>query len=445
MLYWSNMKRFFSTILLIFCISTQVFAIDESAESLYAKAYGALYKNNPLEAIRIFEKGQKYYPDCAFLFAGMGDVYYKEGNLEKALEYYTLAQRKKHSQDIYKIDFYNAHLQKTTQEISESLNKLFEATKKSNNPILYKNINNILDENFEQTTLVTEIYQNTTDTNLNAANVLKNTDKKEDAITAYLKILNTNPKDFRAANNVGVTLFELKDYELSEKYLNQALENNPNSALILNNLALVNLRKKNFQKMEENFNSALKIKGDYFPAINNRAIANIHRGLQFYQPENIQSILDVIKKDPENNYAKRTLSKMYLLKGDFENANNILEPINSTYNFKLYTQKAFTAYKNKQNEKALEYINKAILFYSDNSLDYEIRGRILTEQGKYKEALTNYKTALEKDPKNTRVLFYQAKTLYKTGQKLEAQNKIREFINSKKGNSQTSQLENFFK
>ena len=36
------------------------FAI-ETAETIYAKAYGALYKGNKSEAVRLLEKGQKYY------------------------------------------------------------------------------------------------------------------------------------------------------------------------------------------------------------------------------------------------------------------------------------------------------------------------------------------------------------------------------------------------
>jgi len=439
------MKRIFCAILFSLVFQNACFSADETAETLYAKAYASLYKNNQMEAMRIFEKAQKYYPDCAFLYAGMGDAYLKEGNLEKALEYYTLAQRKKYAIDTYKIDFYSTHLLKTTQEISASLNKLFEATKNIDSPVLYQNIKYILDENFEQTILVTELYTNNQNVNLKSANKLYNEGQKEDALKLYLEILASNPADFRAANNAGVTLFDLKDYQLASKYLKQALNNNSNSAIILNNLALVNLRLKKFTDMEENFLKALKIKHNYFPAINNRAIANIHRGLQFYKPENIESILETINRDIDNHYAVRTLAKIYLVKGDFDSANSILEPINSTYNFKLYTQKAFTAYKNAKYDNALSYINNAIKLYSDNGIDYEIRARIYTKLGRYAEAKADFQIALEKDKKNIRAHYYLAKLLYSLGETDTAFDEMKKFVSHKKGNTNQEHLKMLFK
>ena len=155
------MKNFLYALLISFLLIQQAFCSVETAETLYAKAYGAIYKNNTKEAIRIFEKGQEYFPDCAFLYAGMADAYLREGNFDKALEFYIIAQRKKSALDIYKIDFYNAYLQKNMQDISNALNQLISATKISDNPSILRNINLIMNENYEQTTLITELYLNT--------------------------------------------------------------------------------------------------------------------------------------------------------------------------------------------------------------------------------------------------------------------------------------------
>ena len=195
-----------------------------------------------------------------------------------------------------------------------------------------------------------------------------------------------------------------------------------------------------FEDMESNFNEALKLKSDYIPAINNRVIGNIHKDLNFFKPQNIESILDIIKKDNENLYAVRTLAKIYFIKGDFKSANNILEAINSSYNFRLYTQKGFIAYKAKELDKALNYINKAISFYSDNATDYIVRGRILTDLGRYGEAQADFQKALSKDKKSYVTYYYHAKMLNKCGNADNAYSLLKKYFEIKKGNTQSPNL-----
>ncbi|MCQ2958380.1 MAG: tetratricopeptide repeat protein [Candidatus Gastranaerophilales bacterium] len=412
----------------------------ETAEAIYAKAYGNIYKNNTSAAIRILEKGLATYPDCAFLYAGLGDAYLKEGNYDKALDYYTNAQRKKYALDNYKIDFYNANLQKTMSDISNGINSLFVATKNTDNTVVYRNINSLLNEDYMNLSFITDMYLNTADEALNNINNLKNSGKKEEAVKSYLQLLSANPKNFQVANNLGVTLFELKDYQLAEKYLKTALENNKESAIIYNNLAIVQLYLKNYKDMETNFNEALKYNSEYFPAINNKVIAKIRRDLELYQPQNANTLLDIAKKDNENYYALRTLAKIYFVRGDFASANNILKPLNSTYNFKLYTQKAYTAYKNYDLDNALTYINKAISLYSDNSIDYSTRGRIYTDLGRYNEAKNDFAKALNKDKKNYMVYYYQAKMFNKAGDTTSSHNALTQFVSLKRGNTKSSNL-----
>ena len=331
-------------LMIIFIPLFPVFA-NETAESLYAKAYGNIYKNDTRAAIRIFEKALVTYPDCDFLYAGMGDAYLKSGNYVKALDCYTNAQRKKYATENYKIDFYNANLQKTMSDVNNAINVLFPLTKNTESSVVYKNIFNLLNENYTNLSLILDSYQNTTDENLNSINNIKNSGNKEDAVKKYLQLLSSNPKDFKSANNLGVTLFELKDYQLAEKYLKIALENNKESSLILNNLAVTELYLHNYKDMDFYFSEALKYNADNVAATNNQVIAQIKKDLDGYQAQNANVLLDIIKKDNENYYASRTLAKIYFVKGDFKSANNILQPLNSSYNFKLYTQKAYTAYK----------------------------------------------------------------------------------------------------
>ena len=438
------MKRFISILVIILSFGTKVIAATDSAEALYAKAYAQLYKGNEKAAISIFEKGISYYPDCAFLYAGLGDVYRKKGEFAAALDYYTQAQQKKYSVDNYKIDFYSTKLQKNSKDINTALNALILAAKDNDNIILYKNINYIMNDEYLKTILIPELYLNTADDTLNKANQLRNSGQTEAALKAYIAIINANPNNFQAANNAGAMLIELKDYTLAQKYLEQALKLNSNSAIIYNNIGILNFYQKNGQTMDENFKQSLKINPQYIPAINNIQIAKIQSELNYYQSQNIESILDVIKSDVDNYYAARTLAKIYYYKGDFKSANNLLEPLNSTYNFKLYTQKALFAYKAGNSANALNYINKAISLYSDNAIDYEIRGRIYDSMGKYVEAKADFQKAISKNSKLVNIYYYYARSLYKSGNIQEANNMMKDFISLKKGNPQTSFLKILF-
>jgi len=405
------MKRFFYAILIYFLLISQTSFAAETAESIYARAYGKLYQNNTNEAIKIFEKGITNYPDCAFLYAGMADAYLKDGNLDKAINLYTISQTKKYSSEIYKIDFYNANLQKNMKNINNAIDTTIQATKISENKLLYKNINYLLNEKYSQTILMTEDFTDNSNAELTRINMVKNSGKKEEALRGYLQMLTINPNSYQAANNAGVTLIELKDYQLAEKYLTKAIELNPNSPIPYNNLGITYLNLQNYSKMEDNFKTALKLNNNYIHAINNQVIARIHKDLAFYKPENINAILDIIKKDNENYYAARTLAKIYFLKGEYQNAFDIILPLNSNYNFKLYTHKAYIALKAGETQSALNYINNAISLYSDTPVDYELKGRILTALGNFEEARENFQKALDKNKKNFNSYYYNVSLL----------------------------------
>ncbi|MCR4881235.1 MAG: tetratricopeptide repeat protein [bacterium] len=436
------MKRFLILIAMLLLVGENAIAASaETAEAIYAKAYSQLYKNNTKSAISTFTRGIHSYPDCAFLYAGMGDAYRKEENYTKALEYYTQAQQKKNAIDNYKIDFYSTKLEKDNQNIRNAVIELFEASKDVDYQLLFKNINMIMDEKYTQTVLLTEIYQNTSNSEINRANQLKKSGQNDAALKIYLKVLSSNPQNFQAANNAGAALIDLRDYILARKYLEQADSISPNSSIILNNLALVNLYQRRYSEMEKTLE---KMRKESFVEKNNAAVINVQAAASYYQSQNIESIIDIIKSDTTNYYAARTLAEIYFIKENFDNANKILEPLESGYNFKLYMQKAYTALKTSNNSAALTYINKAITMYSDSSYEYEIRGRIYYAMGRYQEAIADFKTALAKDKKNENVYYYYARALNKAGDSVGATNMMRNFVSLKKGNPQTSFLKILF-
>lgn len=429
------MKRFLYAILISFLFTNIVFASSDTAETLYAKAYGNIYKNNQREAIRIFEKAIKTYPDCAYLYAGLGDVYLKQNNLNKAIEMYEKAQQMKYSRDIYKIDFYYANLLKTYQDINKAMKELFKATNHNNSTDIIKNIKFILEEEYSKTFFITEWYLNTNDTSLNYANSIKNNGKLELALKEYLKILSENPQNFHAANNAALTLLELKDYNLAEKYIKMALELNPNSALILNNLAVINSYQNKYTDMHTNFEKAMKIKQHYLPLQINIPVAQIHKNLNLYTSQTVDTILDIIKKDNENYYAIITLAQIYLLKEDYQSAKNILETINPEYNYKISYLKALTSYKNNDLKTALEYINKADNLFQNQAKDYLLKAKIYTSMQNYEFANSNFKYAIETKENIPNLYYYQAIYEQSIGNKNKSNSLLKEFVKQNNGNT----------
>ena len=59
--------------------------------------------------------------------------------------------------------------------------------------------------------------------------------KIDDAIKKYTKILENNPKNLIALNNIGYALSKLKKFDIALEYYDKSLEINPDDRIVLVN------------------------------------------------------------------------------------------------------------------------------------------------------------------------------------------------------------------
>ena len=108
----------------------------------------------------------------------------------------------------------------------------------------------------------------------------------------------------------------------------------------------------------------------------------------------------------------------------------------------------------EKSRKILIYINNGLKngslkydsyqHYSDNGIDYIIRGRIYDALGRYTDAKADFQKALAKSPSNEDIYYYYAKALYKSGDSVNATAMMKNFISAKKGNPNSQNLKILF-
>ncbi|MDD3593825.1 MAG: tetratricopeptide repeat protein [Candidatus Gastranaerophilales bacterium] len=402
-------------------ISPSVCAKDNTAQMIYADAYGHLIKNNLFESKRLYEKGIKIYPNSSFLYAGLGDVYLKEKKYDKALEYYTQAQRKSPANPNYKISFYNVMAEKINAKIQSSVELFFAASKNAtDNAVIAKNIMAVNNEDYTALRFITDFYQDFNDKDLQEGNQERFNGKYDKAVKAYQNTLLKAPDNYKALNNIALLYMDKKDFKTALVYLKKSEENNKNSSYIYNNLAVCSFYLNNYNEMNSYFDKALKSYKDYSSVYNNRAAAEIYIALNSFNNQNIAALAGIAKSHPDNIFAKRTLASLYNLKGDYSNAAAVINTANNAYNFNLFYLKALYNFKNKDYLTANADIDKAISLYSSNPDFFILKARILSATGDLSGAAEYFEKSISKRPSNNTIYYYYAQSLAKIGRFKEA-------------------------
>ena len=106
--------------------------------------------------------------------------------------------------------------------------------------------------------------------NLAIKNISEN--KKDKAVEILKNIILEDDKNFISFFYLGNIYCEKKNYEISKKYLNQAISIKPNFAEAYNSLGLVYYNLNNFLKAEQLFNKAIEINQNIPDPYNNLGI-----------------------------------------------------------------------------------------------------------------------------------------------------------------------------
>ena len=169
--------------------------------------------------------------------------------------------------------------------------------------------------------------------------------KKDKAIEILKNIISKDNKNFISFFYLGNIYCEKKNYEISKKYLNQAISIKPNFAEAFNTLGLVYSNLKNFIKAEKLLNKAIEINQNIPDAYNNLGILkrdqnDIFSAIDFFNKaikKNVKyfpayiNLMELYERTNQNDLLEETINK----------SNNIFfeNKVNELYRGKLYYKK----------------------------------------------------------------------------------------------------------
>ena len=192
--------------------------------------------------------------------------------------------------------------------------------------------------------------------------------KNREYLIAEKKCFNLIKKikpNYEIFNIYAVILFELNKYDEAIKYWKKTTELNPQYHFGYNNLGNVFLKKKNFKVALDCYDKAIKVKPDYYEA-------HYNKGHVFTEI-----------KDFKN--AVKSFDKVIEIKDDYIPA--------------LKARNKFHIKENKLS-KALNLLEKLIIYEPDNDNLYVQKAEVLLEMKKYEEAIEYYEMAYKMNPTN---------------------------------------------
>ena len=229
-------------------------------------------------------------------------------------------------------------------------------------------------------------------------------DKLEEAESLYRSLLETDPKNLSANNNLGILLYSLGRFSEAEKCYKKATELKPDFADAYNNLGITLKKLKKYDEAEKSFNKAIELQPDVAGA-----------------PFNLGNMLKDLRRFDE---AETSFNKAIELKPDYaeayNNLGNVLRDLKRLDEAEISYRKAIElkpdyaeAYTNLghaiysiDNLIALPYLpdeaeaccRKAIELKPDFAEGYNTLGIIMLTCNRLNEAEKNFKKAVELKP-----------------------------------------------
>lgn len=391
------------------------FTIKNSSknEFSYLKKAEIFEEKNELNlAIKFYKKVLELNPEHPTANNSLGEIYENQNDDDTALEYFTR-----------QIEIDPSEYQYIHRGILHSRNNRMEESKSDYEEALRINPNSTFAYN-------------------NIGCLYKNICEYEKAIYYFKKSINViEDTDFvNPFNNIARCYIELKDNEMALKYYNIGIEKIPNEDSLYYNKAKLYRRMKLYEESIDSYKQGLKIenidKEDYYDEIGDvyRAMKDYKKALDWYEK--------IVSINPKHSFVYRSMGYVYEEINEYDKAIKCFlkqikvdggKPINylsiaDTYskmgkklsaimNYKKSLRKflasnSMTAYVlnnigccykglNKYKE-ALLYLNKSIeakvcgnCEFCQCHESYFTCGEIYEENKNYKEALINYKKALE--------------------------------------------------
>ncbi len=179
--------------------------------------------------------------------------------------------------------------------------------------------------------------------------------KLEEAINYYSALLEINPENFDALNNISVALKDLGNYSAANKFLKIALLISKDKPAVYNNLGLVSDAVGKFEEAIDYYSRAIKLNKDFTDAKLN--LANVYMYRQKYN-DALALLDDILAKNPDMPNANFNKSLILLMSGKYEEGFKYYE-----WRRKLddYTKRSFT----KDELTYQDVAGKKILLYDE--------------------------------------------------------------------------------
>ncbi|TAD94702.1 MAG: tetratricopeptide repeat protein [Oscillatoriales cyanobacterium] len=255
-----------------------------------------------------------------------------------------------------------------------------------------------------------QVHEETASNYFHRGNLLKQSDKFEEAAAAYQRCTEINPDFSWYHHNLGEVLAKLGQWDGAEKSYRKACELNQNSAWSWHNLGEVLVHHGNINEAVAAYRKAVEIYPDFYEFYNSLGQALC---LQGQLDESVSCLRQAIELDSESALPYQNLWEALARLGRVDEGMDCLRraiELNPGEG-DLYLKLA-EAFQNKNEfAEAVSYYRKALQLKPDFHWLYYKLGTALSAQGQWEEAIAFYSKAAELDPSSAIVHHYLGHTL----------------------------------
>lgn len=221
------------------------------------------------------------------------------------------------------------------------------------------------------------------------ANALQMLGQSEEAVQNYRTAIDLRPDYLEALSNLGAVLIGLHRFNEARAVLEKADRHYPDRPQILCNLGDLCMLQERFEQALEYARSALRNNSRFFDA--HYLLGRIHRQQKDY-PRASESFADALLIQPANENVIGSLAELYEIRGKFDEALALVNPLIERGTDNALVLKAFSALSRhyKTEQIAAPLLEKAI---ADGRLDISQQIRLHSELGKQYDHLKDYRRA----------------------------------------------------
>lgn len=255
-----------------------------------------------------------------------------------------------------------------------------------------------------------QVHEETASNYFHRGNLLKQSDKFEEAAAAYQRCTELNPDFSWYHHNLGEVLAKLGQRDGAEKSYRRACELNPNSAWSWHNLGEVLEQQGNLDEAVAAYRKAVEIYPDFYEFYNSLGQALC---LQGQLDESVSCLRHAIALDSESALPYQNLWEALARLGRVDEGMDCLRraiELNPGEG-DLYLKLAEAFQGKNEFAEAVGYYRKAIQLKPDLHWPYYKLGTALSAQGQWEEAIASYRKAAELEPGSAIVHHYLGHTL----------------------------------